>query len=799
MIPVAFDASHKRLVEPLSVRRKLLEMIANRFNILPMRMFVPLVATLAIACPRVGYRASAGGSDRSGRSGSMDGAPAHSSGEMTDAGTTGGRSCPLRPEGEQVISLAGTWTFTPAGAPPTTIQVPGGGWVAQGFPNVSSARYARSVMIPALGSPQATLVEFGAANHRATLSIDGSAVGTNMTSYTPSVFDITGAAAPNTKHMLIVDVEGRGQFRAGNGKKLVPDGTNWSPNIPQGIFRSALLHVMPGLHVSDAFVRTDVIGDTVRVDVSITNSGTAIAMGTVSAAISSFNCEAFSYPTLPNQLVTVRPGQTATVTLGPVRWGLGSSSYWWPNIPYAPGYRARLHYASVTVRNAAGIAHTTPFRFGFRQSRQVGNHYELNGIRVNFRGDNIQGIDYDSIDNTGKGLGDAYDLYPGFLPPSAGNPGWPRAVENWQRLNYNVVRIHQEPATPYMLDVADEMGLMIIDETAIRGSAGDEDFTPGPAGGEPNMVAHLRALMLRDRNHPSIIRWSQCNEPENDNTNSATFQLHLYQTAMAVDDTRPVSSDGQSGDRSYAGIIANSNFAVIDHYTNGFSAYTDNVCSNMTKPCGVGEFVWPADYTAEGLIWFGTSTMAMRLKNAADLRPYTLLSGWASFVPGVTSTMMTLEPTYPAGIINHPHFGEENLPDPWTNSIINRLQRAFSPVAVIDTDYWLANHLSNIKGDWPAAPQTAAHGASLVRQLAVFNDTLANTGVEIGWEMHVDASTGPIADQGTLEVTVPLGEHITVPITVQAPATGTRAYLVLMSSKGGIQTFRDDAEYFEIQ
>ena len=97
----------------------------------------------------------------------------------------------------------------------------------------------------------------------------------------------------------------------------------------------------------------------------------------------------------------------------------------------------------------------------------MGDHFELNGRRVNFRGDSIQGANYDNIDY--HGVSDAYDTFPGFLKPSAGNAGWPKAVDNYLRLNYSSVRIHQVPATPYMLDVADEMGLMIQDETAIRG------------------------------------------------------------------------------------------------------------------------------------------------------------------------------------------------------------------------------------------------------------------------------------------------------------------------------------------
>ncbi len=308
-----------------------------------------------------------------------------------------------------MVSIAGSWTFTPAGGAATTIDVPGGGWVAQGF-HVSSARYARQVTIPTLGAPQATLLELGAVNHQAALSIDGTMFATNTTSFTPSVFDITRAVTPGGQPMLTIDVKGRDALRNAANRKLVPDAADWSPNIPQGIFRSASLRVLPVLHVSDAFVTTDVVNDTLRIAVSVTNSGTTAATGTVSVALSSFNCDALSYPTLPPQSVSVPAGQTVTVNLGPVGWGLGSSSYWWPNVPYVPGYRAKLHNAAVTVTNSAGAAHTFPVRFGFRQIRQVGTHYELNGVRVNLRGDSLQGADYDSIATTARGAGDAVPI-----------------------------------------------------------------------------------------------------------------------------------------------------------------------------------------------------------------------------------------------------------------------------------------------------------------------------------------------------------------------------------------------------
>ena len=45
-------------------------------------------------------------------------------------------------------------------------------------------------------------------------------------------------------------------------------------------------------------------------------------------------------------------------------------------------------------------------------------------MAIKFRGDNVQGADYDSIKTAGaKDNSDAYDLFPGLLPPSATNPG----------------------------------------------------------------------------------------------------------------------------------------------------------------------------------------------------------------------------------------------------------------------------------------------------------------------------------------------------------------------------------------
>jgi ricin-type beta-trefoil lectin protein/glycosyl hydrolase family 2 len=685
------------------------------------------------------------------------------------------------------VDLAGTWSFTPAGRATTSITVPGGGWYKQGFTDVNEAVYSRSVTVPDTGQPQSVWIEFGAVNHQATLSVDGRAVATRTTAFTPSNFDITAYASPGTTHTISVAVKGRGALKNSSGKYLVPVAADWSEAVPQGIFRSAFLRAYPAVYVSDTFVRTSVANQTLTYDVSVTNTSASARSVTLTGALASDSGSSFTYPALPGRTVSVAARSTAKVTVGPIPWNLGTTSYWWPNVPYRQGYRAQLHRLSVHAATDDGRTSDAAYRFGFRESTQNGENYQLNGVRVNYRGDNLQGADYDRINSGGKG--DAYDTLPGFLPPSPGNPGWPGAVDNYQRLNFNVVRIHQEPASPYMLDVADELGLMIIDESGVRGGA--EDFV----GGHDNMVDHDRALTLRDRNHPAVVRWSQANEPSFGN-DSEQFEQDLYAAMNGNDGTRPISLDAAPGADS-AGRYPNmnyANFAIFAHYLDGTGQYGERVPAVTGRPDGEGEYIWPKCNTKQGFEWFATATAAKRGKGANDLRPYTLLSSWAGVVPGVRTTDFTPEEG------GHPVYGADNLTDPWGNPQFQRVQAAFNPVAAIDLPYWSASGVSDANGAFPLPQAVPGHpaNATVNRTITVFNDDFAGTAVDFAWSARLDSPDGAVIASGSTTLTVPLGSRVTQPVSFTTPAGGSRVYLVLSTGKSGTATFSDAVEYFTL-
>lgn len=733
-----------------------------------------------------GNTTTGGQSGTGGRSGAGGGNPDGGAGGKTG---TGGGSCAVSTAADPTTtSIAGTWDFTPSGGAKRTITVPGGGWPKQGI-TASSGTYATQITIPDSGAAQSTLIEFGAANFQSTLSVDGKEVATNTTSFTPSVFDVTKFVTPGKQHAISVLVKGSQALKT-NGKFTVPVAADWSPNVPQGIFRSALVHVYPDVYVSDAFVKTSVTDDTLTYEVSVTNTGTTSQDVTLSGALSSASCDTFAYPSIPDTAVTAAPGTTTKKTIGPIKWGLGATSYWWPNVPYQADYKARLHNLTLQVKSGGKVTQSKVVRFGFRQSerkRADAQHvyYYLNGIRVNYRGDNLQGANYDSIDNNGKT--DAYDMLPGFLPPTAQSPGWPQAVRNYQKLNYNVVRVHQELAAPYMIDVADELGLMLIGETAIRGSNDTQDFVVG----HDNMVGHAQAMVLRDRNHPSIVRWSQSNEAGSAKTDSVQFETDLFNAITKLDGTRPISTDPFGTGTSYG--LPSPDFAVVGHYISGIGAYSDNVNANNNNPYGQGEYIWSKDSSRQGLTWFGTSAMGMRRQDASDVRPYTLLSGWSSFIPGTKRTTMTIEQG------GNPVFGEDNLPDPWSSPIIRRIQQGFSAVLVADKDYWEANKMSNANGDWPASIPALTKGATRPTTLLIFNDTFAGTSIDVTWEIHSETASGTKGDAGTFTVDVPLATMATKSITITAPTSGTKCYLVLRAQKNGTTLFEETDESFTLK
>ena len=628
-------------------------------------------------------------------------------------------------------------------------------------------------------------LEFEAVNFGATVWVGREEstlvqVASHLGGWLPFGVDITDVVTPGQCCVVRVEVLGRERFKY-EGKYTVPTAAPWFDGLAEGILRGVRLELVPTVRIVNVFVKTSVADERVEVYATLHNTRNQRVSVDVPVRFSGQNGTRFSYPRLKPVRVTVGAGETREFLVGQAAWTLGRESYWWPNVPYRKNYRTVLHRVAVRVLERKKTLHAVDQCFGFREFRAVGHTYRLNGVRCNLRGDNQQEANFGT---------DAYGMAAGFQSPTARCAGWPGAVDNLQRLNFNVLRIHQVPATRSMLEVCDEKGLMIVDETPIRGSERVEDAIAG----RECRLSTVRALVRRDREHPCVVLWSVANEffwPDSpDRVACERLARMLQAVAREEDGTRPVIFDGLE---EMGPDVIN-----MQHYVGGCGLFPQGGQPRRDRPYGETESIWPVDNCAMGFAWMGTSTRTRRLRENADIRNYVLNNAWPNYVPGQSRKNQLLERKiknieWPVAQV----VPREIMPDiaqPWAHPLIRLLQQSFHPVAVWDLEFDAVNQYSDHAGNWPVIEPPLPAGAWVVRPLVVFNDEFAGEEITVEWEVRGRRTEL----SGEKKLHVPCGEHRSCPVSFIVPTAGERFQFIVRARKGGKICFQEDRMGFRI-
>jgi len=116
------------------------------------------------------------------------------------------------------------------------------------------------------------------------------------------------------------------------------------------------------------------------------------------------------------------------------------------------------------------------------------------------------------------------------------------ALLKW--INANSFRTSHYPYAEQQMDLADRLGILVIDETPAVGLFFAEE---GLARRLELCRQMTRELIARDKNHPSVIAWSVANEPNSAHPNAKNFFRNLYDLAKSLDATRPVTLVSNQG------------------------------------------------------------------------------------------------------------------------------------------------------------------------------------------------------------------------------------------------------------
>ena len=159
---------------------------------------------------------------------------------------------------------------------------------------------------------------------------------------------------------------------------------------------------------------------------------------------------------------------------------------------------------TVVVRQKQGDKEEMVFstKYGFRSVEQRGNLIYVNGERVFFKGVNTQ------------------DIHP-LLGHAIDTETMLKDVMLMKQANVNTVRTSHYPRQPRMYAMFDYYGLYCMDEADVE-CHNNQSLSDTPSW-EDAYVDRTERMVLRDRNHPSVVFWSLGNESGGGQNFQATY------------------------------------------------------------------------------------------------------------------------------------------------------------------------------------------------------------------------------------------------------------------------------------
>ncbi len=392
--------------------------------------------------------------------------------------------------------------------------------------------YLRTFTVPADWADRRTILHFGGIYSAANVWVNGEYIGYTQGSNNVAEFDITEALKPG-ENTLAVEV-----FRWSDGSYLeCQDMFRMS-----GIFRDVELLSLPEMSVFDHYVTTTLNSDFSKADVNVDfptrgsgNATLALKLYSPSGALVGSD--------------TLKMGGGATTKCS---FAVENPQLWSAEKPAL--YRLDV---VESIDGKEVLAFSTPV--GIRDVRIDGSLLYINGRRVFLKGVNR----HDTSPVNGRAVTVDEMLQDILL---------------MKRNNINTLRTSHYPNDARMAAMADYYGLYLCDEADLEDHA-NQSISDKPEW-IPAFVDRIDRMVLRDRNHPSVVMWSLGNEAGN----GSNF-ADCYAAAKKLD-SRPVHYEGTRAGRDFGG----NRFS--DFYSKMYpgQAWMHANTSNLDKPMLICEF-----------------------------------------------------------------------------------------------------------------------------------------------------------------------------------------------------------------
>lgn len=355
------------------------------------------------------------------------------------------------------------------------------------------------------------LIKFGGADYLAEVWLNSAYLGSYEGGETPFSFDVTDALKNGEENLLAVriinpceyDIDGLNLMNTPHRNKIV--GKRAGSNLNHGgLWYGVSLAVVPKVYIDDKFLVGNIHTGEISATVSIISVADAVCDATLTVSVYE---NKFS-DMITQTVVSLSPGSGISEALCKLK--VEGHKLWSVDAP-------NLYRVELTVSSVYG-SHSVSLKFGFREFCVKDGFFYLNGKKIFIRSSHS---------------GNAFPV--GLMMPT-----YPDQLQRdfiyAKSAGFNMLRAIAGLFRPEQLDLADEIGLLIYEECyaswclgysqwEIWSNADEYDAVSrkypnaAPLGDEQAMLKRWASatekMILRDRNHPSVVIWGLLNETKN--------------------------------------------------------------------------------------------------------------------------------------------------------------------------------------------------------------------------------------------------------------------------------------------
>jgi len=411
------------------------------------------------------------------------------------------------------IAVPGHWTLQGFDRPHyTNVQMPFSGLPADVPIGNPTGVYRTSFRVPAAWRGRRVILNVGSAETALYVWLNGAAVGMSTDSRLAAEFDLTEHLRAGRNELALVVVKWSAQ-------SYVEDQDHWKMG---GLPREIYLRSLAPVHIADVRIDAGLLPDRRgALTVGTLRVRTTVGFSTIDDITPGWSVHA-RLETLGGRAVAPALRGSVPVDLRPYIFA-GHVVDVFAEVPDVEPWSAEQpnrYRLVVTLTDPDGAVHEVDAdTVGFRSIAIADRQLLINGQAVMIRGVNR----HDHHAERGKAV-TVDDMRADLV--------------TMKQHNINAVRCSHYPNDPRFLDLCDELGLYVIDEANVESHAFNDAVCRDPRYRTTWLERGAR-MVLRDKNHPSIIAWSLGNE-------SGYGINHEAQAAWirAYDASRPLHYEG---------------------------------------------------------------------------------------------------------------------------------------------------------------------------------------------------------------------------------------------------------------